>query len=234
MAKSYPYPSGKGSVKWVTPEWLEDHLQENITLLDAEPNIHDYILEHIPGAIYLNEEFLRCSEGGLCGTFMPPDAVERYFRQVGVSPDRGVVVYTGQGLFKKWGDGLEQTMMAYGLARFGHENIMVLDGGLEEWRAEGRRVTKEFPKTESSDYRASIRSELFIHYDEFKRVKDEDNVVLLDARPSAIYEGQGPWIKPGHIPGAISLPWASLMTKDNTRKLRPDDESRGGRKSWGH
>lgn len=44
-----PRPPGEGIVKWVTPEWLEAHLDSDITVVDVQPNIHDYIQEHIPG-----------------------------------------------------------------------------------------------------------------------------------------------------------------------------------------
>ena len=59
-----------------------------------------------------------------------------------------------------------------------------------------------------------------------KELKDRGDVVLLDARPPPVYEGQGPWAKPGHIPGSINLPWRSIMEPGNTRKLRPIEEVR--------
>jgi len=221
-----PYPEGNGQVKWVTTDWLEDHLEDDMSILDIQPNIHDYIQEHIPGAVYLNEEFLRCSQRGLCGSFMPGNTVEKYFRRVGVREDRPVVVYTGTGMFKKIGDGLEQTMVAYGLARYGHQNVYVLNGGIDEWKKENRPLSQEFPEVEDSKFKADVQDDLFIRYDRFKEVKDNDNVVLLDARPPATYEGKGPWRKPGHIPGAINLPWASLMAEDNKRLLKPDETIR--------
>lgn len=47
MRKTYPY--GKGRVKWVSTAWLEDHLDEGtLNLIDAQPSVHDYIMEHIP------------------------------------------------------------------------------------------------------------------------------------------------------------------------------------------
>jgi thiosulfate/3-mercaptopyruvate sulfurtransferase len=69
-----------------------------------------------------------------------------------------------------------------------------------------------------------VRQEYFVEYEKFKAIKDQEEVLLLDARPAAVYEGQGPWIKPGHIPGAVNLPWASLMYERNKRLLKPDDE----------
>ena len=50
------------------------------------------------------------------------------------------------------------------------------------------------------------------------------DVILFDARPFEVYKEGGLWIKNGHIPGANSLPWRSLMTKDNPRLMKSDEE----------
>jgi thiosulfate/3-mercaptopyruvate sulfurtransferase len=192
--------------------------------LDVQPNVHDYIEEHIPGAIYISEGLLRTWIGGVPAQYVPPEAVQQVLRNAGIKPGMTVVVYTGTGAAKGWGDGLEQTMMAYSLARFGHDSIYVLDGGLDKWKGEGKPLTKVFPKTESSDFTVRLQSDFFVDYETFKAMKDRDDVMVLDARPSAAYEGQAFWIKPGHIPGAINLPWASLMDDKNKRLLKPDAE----------
>jgi len=221
--KTYPY--AVGPVKWVSTGWLEEHLEdEGLMILDVQPNIHDYILEHIPGAVYMNEGLLRIPLNGLPGQYVPPEAIQAVLSRVGLKPDVPVVVYTGTGAFKGWGDGLEQTMMAYTLARFGHDNVYVLDGGLDKWKEEGKPQTKTFPKVEESDFTVQVRREYFLEYEEFKAMKDREDVILLDARPAAVYEGQGPWMKAGHTPGAINLPWASLMADKNKRLLKPDEE----------
>ncbi|MGZ7068914.1 MAG: hypothetical protein ACXVHT_11460, partial [Methanobacterium sp.] len=53
------YFKGDEKVKWVSADWLEDNLDEEIMILDVQPDIHDYIKEHIPEAYYFNEWFLR-------------------------------------------------------------------------------------------------------------------------------------------------------------------------------
>ena len=41
--KTYPYPPGEGVVKWVSTEWLDEHLEDkNLMMLDVQPNVHDY------------------------------------------------------------------------------------------------------------------------------------------------------------------------------------------------
>lgn len=220
--KKDPYPSGDGKVKWVSTDWLfEKSKDENIMILDTQPNIHDYIQEHIPGAMYMNEGLLRVSQKGRPGVYTPSEAVQSIFRRLGLKHEVPVVVYTGVGSVKGWGDGLEQTMIAYSLARFGHDAIYVLDGGIDKWKMEKKTLTKEFPKSKESDFKVKVRKNYFVTYEEFKKIKDDEDVIVLDARPRNIYEGQGPWIKPGHIPGAINLPWATLMDNSNRRLLKP-------------
>jgi thiosulfate/3-mercaptopyruvate sulfurtransferase len=36
-------------------------------------------------------------------------------------------------------------MVSYSLARFGHDNVLLLDGGLQKWKAVGSEITRVFP-----------------------------------------------------------------------------------------
>jgi len=229
VMKTYPYPSGEGKVRWVSTDWLEEHLEDkNLMILDTQPNIHDYIQEHVPGAVYMNEGLLRVPLKGKPGYYVPPKAIGPVFSRLGLKPDLPVVVYTGTGPFKGWGDGLEQTMVAYSLVRFGHDNVYVLDGGIDKWKEENKPLTKVFSKVKESSFSATVRSDYYIEYERFKAEKDREDVMVLDNRPTRVYEGivEGSqlWIKTGHIPGAISLPWPTLMTEKNRRLLKPDEE----------
>ena len=223
MARRYPY--GTGPVKLVSTEWLAGHLTDKkLVILDVQPNIHDYILEHIPGAIYLSEGLFRTYEGNLPTLWVGPAVIEEILGNAGIESDMPVVVYGGVGEYKKWGDGLEQTMVAYTLARYGHTSVYLMDGGLDQWKKEKRPISQEYPKVKKTRFRASIRKDFFVTLAEFLEIKDRKDVIVLDARPAAVYEGQGPWPKPGHIPGAINLPWASLMDDTNKALLRPERE----------
>ena len=223
MMKHYPY--GTGTVRWVSTDWLyENQNKLEMVIIDVQPNVHDYIEEHISGAIYVNEGLFRTWIGGVPARYVPSEAIQPVLQSAGMKLNVPVVVYTGTGAAKGWGDGLEQTMMAYSLARFGHDSIYVLDGGLDKWKEERKPLTKVFPKTESSDFTVRLQSDFYVDYETFKAMKDRDDVMVLDARPAAAYEGQAFWIKPGHIPGAVNVPWASLMDDKNKRLLKPEAE----------
>ena len=226
--KTYPYPSGDGEVKWVSTEWLADHLKDpGLQIIDAQPNIHDYLRGHIPGAFYVEENHFRIAQERP-GIFLPPEMAELLFRRLGIRPDLPVVVCSSSGPLSACttfiGDGLEQTMLAYTLARYGHRKVHILDGGVDKWQEEGRSLSQTFPTVVESDFRVQLRREFFVEYSDVKAMKDRPDVILLDARPSPVYEGQGPWPKPGHIPGAVSLPWKSLMDDKNKKLLKPDDQ----------
>lgn len=215
-------------VKWISTDWLADHLKDDIIILDVQPNVHDYIMGHIPGAIYLNEGLLRSAGKGLPAVYVPPESIQTILSRAGLEPDRPVVVYSGSGRYSKCaaglGDGLEQTMMAYSLIRFGHNNVHILDGGIERWKDGGHELTKVFPTWEPSDFKVQLRRDYFVDYDEFRRLRERGDVIVFDARPAESYEEGGLWIKKGHIPGSLSLPWRSLMTKENPRIMKSDEE----------
>ena len=232
--KEEKYPLGNNEIKWTSTEWLEENLeQDNFMILDTQPDIHDYIQAHIPGAVYMSEKLLRIPDKGMPGKWISEEVAEKLFRKIGLDPEFPVVVYTGTGLYRGWGDGLEQTMLAYSLKRYGHKNVYVLDGGFDKWLAEGRVTTKEFPDIEKSSFQTELQDDMFLNYEEFHEIKDSETSILLDARPEDVYQGQGPWIKAGHIPGAINLPWKSLMHPENARLLKSEEEIKGILQSTG-
>jgi thiosulfate/3-mercaptopyruvate sulfurtransferase len=210
MAKVYTYPPGEGKVKWISAEWLGEHLEdEDLMILNVQPNIHDYIMGHIPGAVYMNEGLFRATWKDQPAIFVPPEAIQPVLRQTGLRSDVPVVVYTGAGPYSKCtagiGDGLEQTMAAYSLVRYGHDNVCILDGGIEGWREGGGKLTKVFPRVEESDFQVVVRKEYFLDYQEFKAAKDREDVILFDARPAPSYEGAAMWPKPGLVGEPMEL-----------------------------
>jgi len=224
LAAERASPYGSGVVKLVSTEWLQNHLNDaNLIIVDAQTDVYDYLGQHIPGAVHLSDQTLRAPEEGMPVRYITPQAIESLFSRVGLSNDTPVVVYTCKGAVTGSGDGLAQTMVAYTMARFGQNTIYVLDGGLDKWMTEKRPVTKEFPKIKKGNFKVAER-DCHINTEQLKKLIAQDNVIVLDARSAKAYEGQAVWSKAGHIPGAISLPWKSLMADDNPTLLKSDQE----------
>ena len=226
--KTYPYPTDpQGPIQWVSTEWVDDHRDDpNIDIVDAQPDIHDYLSEHLPGAVYFSERLLRVPHHGWPGNYVPEDVMHSLMCRIGLTPDHGVIVYTGRGVFRGWGDGLDQTMVAYSFARFGHRKVYLVDGGLDKWKEERRPLTRDFPNTEDSEFPVQVHSEFFVDYEYVNRVKGHEDTQLIDVRPPDMYKGLSVWKKAGHIPGAINIPWYTVMDDDNPTLMKPDDEVR--------
>jgi thiosulfate/3-mercaptopyruvate sulfurtransferase len=215
-------PIGSGALRWVSTAWLEGHLGDDATILDTQPDCHDYFMAHIPGAVALEEKTLRAPLRGLPAVILRPSHIASLFGRVGISNDKPVVVYTAKGGWKGWGDGLEQCMVAYVLLRMGHGKVYLLDGGMDKWIAEGKKTSQIFPKVKPATFKPILQEDFYLNMKEVKELKEKKEVILLDARPPNIYRGEaGPWIKSGHIPGAVNLPWASLMDDKNKTQLKP-------------
>jgi thiosulfate/3-mercaptopyruvate sulfurtransferase len=109
------------------------------------------------------------------------------------------------------------------LRLFGHAAVVILDGGLPKWRAEGRpltsavvtppprRFTARFDPAPLRD-KAALLANL---------VTGREQVV--DARAAGRFDGTAPEPRPGirsgHIPGSRNLPYERL-TDPETRQLR--------------
>lgn len=218
---------GQGDVCWVSPRWLMERAgNTELRIIDTQPNIHDYFGEHIPEAVFMDEGLLRIVKKGIPGFFVPPGVIEQIFGRLGIRAEVPVVVYSCLGAFSKHGNGLEQTMVAYSLARFGHRRVHILDGGLERWKTEGGPLTRKYPRIEDTRFPVTERSDYFIEYEEFRAKKDDPDTLVLDARSREWYEGTGVWEKSGHIPGAKNLPWDFLTDESNHRRLKPVSELR--------
>ncbi len=223
------YPDNR-VVSWISPEWLEAHRNDSgLVILDCRPDAHAYFTGHIPGSVHINEALLRMHVGRMPDRWIPPDLAQMLLSTLGISEDCPVVVYTDcreTGAVPSAGDGLEAAVVAYSLIRFGCRRILILDGGLGQWEAGGRPVARDYGETLPSAFTVRMPIDLFIGYEECARIKDNPDIILLDTRPAAWYKGAGPWSRPGHIPGAVSLPASSLLERDNATRLKPEAEIR--------
>jgi thiosulfate/3-mercaptopyruvate sulfurtransferase len=224
MSIAGPFPEGEGEVRWVTAGWLKEHLDDDMCIIDCQPNVHDFIRGHIPGAVYLAEESMRLSQNGMPHVWISPQHADQIFRTVGLNHDRPVLIYTRTDPNLPTGDGVPQGMMAYSLAKYGHMRILLLDGGLESWVRYSGKLETKYRHFEPGNFRAEANENLHIGYEEFLAIKDKGGVVHIDSRPPAQYQGRSSWPSKGHIPGAINVPWSEMFMTDNLTKLRPMDE----------
>ena len=158
---------------------------------------------HIPGSAFVDLDRDLASPPGERGRHPLPDAeaFEAAARRAGIGPDTLVVAYdeAGEGgAARLW----------WLLRHFGHEHVTVLDGGLRAWREQGGELRAGDEKIDPGDFRAGRAAGTTASIEELTR----EPPVLLDARAPERYRGEVEPIDPvaGHIPGAVSLPFAEL------------------------
>jgi thiosulfate/3-mercaptopyruvate sulfurtransferase len=209
----------EGEMRWLGPEEFNDLIRDKPTILDCQPNVHDYIHQHIQGAVYVNEESFRLSRMGMPHVWLPEELAQLILRQLGVSNDRPVAIYGSIGTTST-GDGMAQMVLAYSLARYGHRDITVLDGGLERWEKESMPSTQATTKGKMGDFEVSIQKS----YSASTRVLEAAIVgkesLIIDNRFPELYSGDSGFPKSGHIPGAINLPWTKLILPNNPCQIR--------------
>lgn len=192
--------------------------QQGWKVLDVRPVPPlDYVAGHAPGAVHLSEQALRGPDGALPFQVWPANDTARILGAAGIANGDAVLVYS---------DGanvLGATLAAYVLAKSGVPRVAVLDGGFKEFNATQRgAVTKAFPRYQQAAFAPTTVPGLAIPLADVVALTNAANVVIVDPRPKALYEGtDDTFVRGGHIPGAINLPWQAFTEDGNPHKLKP-------------
>ncbi|MBD0291304.1 MAG: sulfurtransferase [Thermoleophilia bacterium] len=224
--------NGYAKAVLVSTDWLAGHLGEEgivVAEVDETPDLYDE--GHIPGAVKLHwrDDLQDPVERDL----VDRETFERLLGERGIGNETTVVVY---GDKNNW-------FAAYAywyLKIYGHEDVRILDGGRQKWIDEGRELTTDVPAPTHAEYRAAERDESIRAYrDEVREWLGRDERALVDVRSPGEYAGdliappgyeQEGAQRGGHIPTAVSIPWASAVRDDGTFKTADELRSLYGGK----
>jgi thiosulfate/3-mercaptopyruvate sulfurtransferase len=220
LAASLPAPAAKAADMLVTPDWLLAHQRDkNLVLLHVgAPD--EFEKAHIPGAIPVVPADLSIprSESALILQLLPPDRLKAKLESYGISDDSRVVVYFA----KDWVSPTTRVYFSLDAAGLG-DNTSILDGGMLAWQAAGGIVTSSDGDGAAAKERkpgkitAKPRPELVAPLDYVKANLKTKGVAIVDSRGPRYYDGvdAGSMPRAGHIPGAKTLPFETLVTDDN-------------------
>ena len=211
----------------VSPTWLKENLADPKLVLFHVGAKPDFDKEHIPGAQLVSPQDLAIPrvEGALLLQLLPEGALRAKLESLGVSDDSRVVVYFGT-------DGMTPTTRVYfslDAAGLG-ERASVLDGGMPAWKAAGGPAVESANDPASAIQRrpgkitAKPHPELVAELDFVKANLRTKGVAVVDSRNPKFYDGEdaGNMPRAGHIPGAKTLPFDTLVNDDNTMKSPAD------------
>ncbi len=195
-----PGPAAPAFPAAVDGAFLQDALAAGgVQVVDARPTLA-FLEAHVPGARLLVPDNLRSMHRGVTGELHEPALIAAIAARAGLAASAPVVV-VGEGA------DLDAPYVATALRLAGFARVAVLDGGVARWLAERRPVTKDRPAIPAADAAgaaasppASVRG-VIATLDDVRRAVEAKDAVLVDARPADQY-------RRGHIPGAVSRPWA--------------------------
>mgnify|MGYP001127665354 CR=1 FL=1 len=206
----------------IDPEILAQHLdQPDWAIVDCrfsldypEQGEQDYLEAHIPGAVYanLNKDLAGPVAPGKTGRHPLPD-VDRFAQTLsdwGIDSQVQVVVYDDVG-------GAYAARLWWMLRWLGHDRAAVLDGGWSLWQQESLAVRSGEETREPREFTPHPREELWVSSQEVEQMLANPGFRLLDARSADRFRGENENRDPvaGHIPGAVSAPYAENLDEDS-------------------
>ncbi|MBI9114087.1 sulfurtransferase [Sanguibacter suaedae] len=173
---------------------------------------------HLPGAVYVDlETELSGLATSATGRHPLPSvvALQDAARSWGVRRGVPVVVYDTLG-------GLSAARAWWLLRWGGHEDVRILDGGLDGWVRRGGSLDRGDVVAPEGD--VVLRGGCLPVVDADGAAALAEDGVLLDARAGERYRGEVEPVDPraGHVPGARSVPAADTLGPDG--RLRPAAE----------
>jgi len=195
------------------PEWVVVDCRSDLADLDAGRRAYE--AEHIAGAVFLD------LDRDLAGPVLPttgrhplPDveALSITLGELGISNSASVVVYDG-------GNGALAARAWWVLRWLGQESVYLMDGGFAHWKSLGLPCEDDVPARTPCEYAAAADPSRIVTTSEL--ASDPEYIArmnLLDARDAPRFRGEQEPIDPvaGHIPGAVSAPFARFVNSDGT------------------
>ncbi len=203
-------------------------------LMNAHAGKQQYLESHIPGAVYANLDTALTAKHGVPGahgvvTASGADAPASggrhplpnrekfaiWLSSVGFANNMQAVVYDRNGVNycgRLW----------WMLKWAGHNNVAVLDGGLQAWQAAGGAVNSgEEPAHFQTTFMLAPAQAVLVGAQTVADRLGRPAQTLIDARATPRFKGEVEPLDPvaGHIPGALNRPFSQNLGPDG--KFKP-------------
>jgi thiosulfate/3-mercaptopyruvate sulfurtransferase len=180
----------------------------------------EYEAAHIPGALFFDIDAVSDQKTNLPHMLPDPAVFASHMRKLGIADSDTVIFYDGAGIYS--------APRAFWMMRaMGHRGVAVLDGGFPKWRREGRAVESIQRLAAARGHFTPRLQETMIR--DFAAMQDNLNThaeQVVDARSPTRFRGEEPepraGVRPGHMPGAVNLYYADVLTPEGT--MRPTME----------
>ena len=205
------------SPRLVTTEWLAARLgASDVAVVDGSWYLPaaqrdpaaEYLAGHIPGAVRFDVDSIADRTNPLPHMLPGEEQFAREMGALGIAETDTIVVYDGAGLFaapRVW----------WTFRVFGAEKVFILDGGLPQWKREGRPLETGTVTRAPRVFRARKRAHLVATLDSVRAALAGKSAQVVDARPADRFLGQAAepraGVRSGHMPGALNVPATAVV-----------------------
>ena len=176
----------------------------------------EYDAGHVPGAVFVDWTVdIADLDDPIPSQIAKPDRFAAVMARLGIGDATKVVAYDDYNT-------IFASRFAWALRYFGHDDVRVLDGGWKGWVDGGHPTDASAPSIATTTFTPRVNAGLRRSSDEVAS-KLGSSIVLIDARPRDQYSGAVSAAKrAGHIPGAKSVPYTTLIDPATGEMLPPD------------
>ena len=144
---------------FVSTAWLAEHLDApDVAIIDGTFFMPDenrnaraeYLAGHIPGAVFFDIDAIADHSTDLPHMLPPPDDFASAMEKLGLDDGMRFIIYDASGL-------LGAARVWWTLRVFGARDVKILEGGLPQWRAEGRRLETGASRAPSPGFHGSLQ-----------------------------------------------------------------------------
>ncbi|MBX7432328.1 sulfurtransferase [Mycobacterium sp. Y57] len=206
----------------VTADWAERNLDApNTVFVEVDEDTSAYDTGHIPGAVKL--DWKTDLQDQVKRDFVDAQQFSKLLSERGIANDDTVVLYGGNN---NW-------FAAYAYWYFklyGHRDVKLLDGGRKKWELDARPLSTDKVERPQTSYTAqepdtgirAFRDEVIaaIGVKNLVDVRSPDEFSGKILAPAHLPQEQSQ--RPGHVPGAINVPWSKAANEDGTFKSDED------------
>ncbi len=210
----------------VETSWLAAHLHEqHLRVVDMRGYVRtvesdgvqeasyvgareEYEKAHIPGAVYIDwTSDIVDPDDPVEAQVAPAERFAEVMGHLGIGDQQLVVAYDAHPASQF------ATRLWWALKYYGHEQVVVLNGGFPKWQRESLPLTDAIPMYPPATFTPVVRPELRATAEDVLALLGREDVALVDARDKGQYTGaivRRPG-RPGHIPGALNIPREELI-----------------------
>ena len=208
----------------VETDWLEKNL-DNIKIIDCSWHMpqtkrigfEEYKISHIPKALFFDLDENSKKNTDLPHMLVNKSEWENIISNMGIQKKDKIIIYDNS-------DVISSCRCWFNFIYFGHDPnlVHILNGGFKKWIKENRKVSKDLPHYEKSDYLSFEKKDLVKDKNSIDENIETQTFKVIDARSKERFDGKVPeprkGLRSGKIKNSFCIPFNYCLNEDRTFK----------------